>query len=91
MQIPRRGEAERVNFKAFILDSKLLKNQRKKRKSPNAASLGAQDSSASQAWTCLPDQHAGTEVGLWTCTSQKCQHAGKEVLWRTGSHSREKG
>ena len=29
MQIPRKGEAEKVVFKAFILNSELLKNQRK--------------------------------------------------------------
>lgn len=29
MQIPRKGEAEKVVFKAFILNSDLLKNQRK--------------------------------------------------------------
>lgn len=30
MQIPRKGEADKVIFKAFILNSKLLKKQRKK-------------------------------------------------------------
>lgn len=33
MQIPRKGETEKVIFKAFILNSELLKNQRKKQKS----------------------------------------------------------
>lgn len=33
MQIPKEGEAEKVIFKAFILNSELLKNQRRKHKS----------------------------------------------------------
>lgn len=33
MQITREGEAEKVIFKAFILNSELLKNQKRKHKS----------------------------------------------------------
>ena len=34
MQITREGEAEKVIFKAFTLNSELLKNQKRKHKSP---------------------------------------------------------
>lgn len=61
MQIPRKGEAEKVIFKAFILNLELLKNQREKRRftrkkrEASAAGVQAEDTPASQAWTCLPE------------------------------------